>query len=274
MLLKGLALVLNVYRDPAARLLGDGDLLVHSEHIVRAFALLKRHHWKQIDDSWKPVDVSIPNADEFAGTRPDRFRHAASFVNDRGVMIDLHWQVFQTRLHQSAVRLLLLRKLPASNSRTKLSAHHWNNSISTSLKGVPCQMLSLEDMLVHVAVHGAADNAHRPMRWVVDAAHIIGTGKIDWVQLIESTQISGNEVEMFIAFRYLIERQFVSVPDSFWNELKRLPRSGRAIGQYYKRWDFWRILLGDFPTYLVPLLDLRLAGLIFYALLFAAWVSA
>jgi hypothetical protein len=249
MLLKGLALVLNVYRDPAARALADGDLLVHPQNVASVFGLLKNQNWKQVDDLRRRSDICIPSADEFTDTRPDRRGHSATFMNDADNMIDLHWQVFHTRLNQSAIRLLLLRKLPVWNTRSKLSAHHWKNALSTTIKGVPCQMLSLEDMLVHVVVHGAGENVHRPLRWVVDVAHIIRTGKIDWDKLIESTRISGNEVEMFIAFRYLIERQLVSVPDSFWNKLKRMRLSRRAIRQYYKRWDFWRILLGDFPSH-------------------------
>lgn len=248
-LLKGIPLLLNVYHDPAARFLGDGDLLVHPEHVTRIFALFKRLGWKQVNDLWEPIDIVIPSADAFIGTRTDRSGREATFVNDDGVMIDVHWQVFHARLSQQAIRLLLLRDLNPLNARTKINAHHWEHSVSTVLKGTPCQMLCLEDMLVHVIEHGAKPNVYRPLRWVVDAAFIIRTGKIDWKRLIESAQISGHEVDVFIGFRYLIERQKLQVPDFFWDELQRLPLKRHAIKQYYGQWDIWRVLLGDFPSH-------------------------
>lgn len=223
-MLKGLAMLLDVYKNVGARATDDADLLIHVEDLPKAFDLLERAGWNCVSSPVGTVarDMSDLDAYTFHG-------HAVTFSRGDDASIDLHWQTFHSHSTEDPLRLLLLR---GPRPLPSLTEHQWAHAQPAEVKGVPTQVLSPEDMLLHVVVHGAGWNAHRTLRWVVDAIAIINTGRFDWASFADLVRRSPYALEVQQACRYLHERMGVQPPASVLESLYALPVSAAARRAY------------------------------------------
>lgn len=222
MLLKGVAMMTDVFPSAGARMTNDADLLVEERHVEAAVAGLRKAGWHQ-------VGLALSDGVEFAGAHT-AVSHAATFEMPDRAKLDLHWQAFYNAAELHPLRLLLLRKPPA---QTALTAAQWSRARSGHIKGVPVLLQSFEDMLLHTMVHGARANAHRPFRWVLDAAAIIGTGQVDFGRFATIAAATPYAIHARIACRYLAERMDVAIPASAVAALDAVPVSGRKVRGYY-----------------------------------------
>lgn len=237
LLLKGLALLLRVYRDPAARFLGDGDILVKKKDVVKVCSILEERGWTCTDPS-----VTSLNKMNYDGLF--EVTHALTFRKGVGLEIEVHWHVFHVELERALFRLLTLR----GPRRIADESAYWQYARSVDLYDASVKMLSYEDMLVHVIVHGAEGNAsHRTLRWVVDAVHLIRSVPIDWDRVLERTRAGGHMVAMQYGITYLNDCAYVPIPHSFVDTLMQLPNSRRERIDYQKRTHIWYPPLGNFP---------------------------
>lgn len=236
-LLKGLALLIDVYRDPAARFLGDGDVLIKKDAVPQACAILRA-------SGWTCTDPSVAQTDDFDYSGLFAVTHALTFRNRNGVEIEVHWSVFHVELERELSRLLLL-----AGPRHNLDGDDfWSRARPLMLKDVPVKILSHEDMFVHVIVHGAEGNeSHRTLRWVVDAAYIVNATPLDWDRVLECTQHGGHVVAMQYGIAYLNDRMQVNISSEFISKLMRLPYSHHAHTRYMRRARVWYPLFGNFP---------------------------
>lgn len=234
--LKGIALLERVYANPGARFLGDGDILIRSEDAMRVFSIMTAHGWRPVD---RTIDLKNPAAVAALNT----VTHALPFVDGRGREIEVHWRVFHLDTSKNLLNLLLLR---SEESTTEINAY-WQRALPVTIKGAPCHMLSFEDLLIHIVVHGAEGNTYRPIRWVADAVYLIRSQSIDWNR-VAAYAIAGNHtIAVGVGVHYLAERFAIAVPESFFAALDAAPSSPDRIVRYYRTARGVLSPLGNFP---------------------------
>ncbi len=137
-LLKGAALIANVYRDPGLRVVGDMDILVPREQIEAAIKHLLNAGWRQLYQfDERKFDVG----------------HALAFVNPEGVNIDLHWRI----LGDAPFDQWFINYQPEQ----------------TAALGFAASVLCPEDQLVHTLIHCHKYSPVPLIRWIPDASMVI-----------------------------------------------------------------------------------------------------
>lgn len=217
-LLKGVPLIENVYKNRGARHLGDLDVLVDPNSIKKVIKIM-------IDNGWNYVDSSIFYKNRF--TEPllkNKIDKEVTFINDKSVQIDVHWSLFSFLFKEN-------REHPMSYNEVL------EYSIDCEIDGVKYKMPCMEDMIIHVIVHGSERNDHRPLRWVIDVVSIVRSEKINWEFFMERIKKFEMEIPITIAFSYLINNFSFPVPKSFINELEKLSIEDVELKKYYKKMD-------------------------------------
>jgi len=185
--LKGLALTISHYRDPALRHMEDVDLLVHPDDVEAAARTLQHAGW-------------IP--EEGAGIteimRGKRVRHAWQFNSANGESCDLHWHPV-LRCYSPAVAALF-----------------WQGARGASLLqqevNVPCPT----DQLFHVCAHGLQWSWTPQIRWVPDALAVLRSSievdALDWDRLVTLAAHAEMNVRLHHALSYLRDTFEAPVP--------------------------------------------------------------
>ena len=224
LVLKGIPLILHVYKDMGARFLGDADIVVLPEHAPEVVCMMLDRGWSY-SKPWTP-DVNNPVASMYQVIK------STDFVNRYGVAMDVHWNIFGLYHHTTALDIIGLKKnLPAIAFREKF----WESAVPLDVAEFPAQQLCNEDVLIHVIIHGSEDNIHRTLRWVTDSAAIITTLPIRWDFILKRSQEFKLTVELFVGFRYLYERMNLPIPKSFMDHLQKIPVTRHEIREFYKR---------------------------------------
>lgn len=228
-LLKGVPLIENVYKDPGARYLGDADILVDPQYIKKAIKIM-------INDGWKYLDPSPFYVNRF--TEPltrNKIDKEVTLKNHQDVEIDVHWSLFMFLFKEN-------REHPMSYSEV------FKYSLDCDIKGAKYKMPCIEDMIIHIIVHGAERNSHRTLRWVADVVNIIKNKSIDWNFLMERIKKFEVKVEIRIAFIFLSENFSIPIPKLFMEELINIPIKNDDIKEYYRRTDtIEKSIMGTFP---------------------------
>src|SRR5262249_19853932 len=115
--LKGGALITDIYDDPAARPLSDVDVLVPWNRVADARDVL--------------LDVGFAPQSPIT-TAALRLTHAVSWAKPGRSPIDLHWHVFE------------------ECCRPDDDEEFWAAAVPTHIGGAPTLMLPREDLLMHV----------------------------------------------------------------------------------------------------------------------------
>lgn len=223
LLLKGIAMLTDIYASAGARMTNDADLLIHEADAVAAVARLRAAGWHQLG-------LALTDTIAFTGAHM-AVSHAATFEMADRARLDLHWHAFYNEAEEHPLRLLMLRKPPV---RHALSAAQWLRARPATLKGVPVLLQSLEDMLLHSIVHGARANRHRPFRWVLDAAAIIDTGRLDFGRFGDIVAETDYVVHVQVACRYLAERMDIALPAGFLDRIEAMPVRAAAVRDYHR----------------------------------------
>lgn len=221
LMLKGIPLIYEVYGDVGARPLGDADLLVRPQDGKRLTDILISRGWRHAK-AWA-ADKHNPAPSVY------RVIKATELENNRGVAVDLHYNIFDADHGMSLADVLLLKDLPSLSYPEQF----WSAAMPMELQGTPCLRLSNEDMLIHIIVHGSEGNTHRTFRWVLDAALLIERLKINWDLVLERARTYGHTLDLLIAFS-LLSREFHSpIPHSVIEALSSLPVSEKETRRYY-----------------------------------------
>lgn len=224
--MKGVPLLDAVYGDRGARFLGDADMLVPEAQAADAVRVLRAAGWAY-HQPWLHSPHRFSSAGLCAAS------HEIAFENAQHADIDLHFSLFNTARSAPFRDLLLMERRPSADT-----GGAWERAVGFSIGGVPCLRLADEDLLAHVVIHGSfASDAHRPFRWVADAAHIISRRPVDWRRMESVALASDFRFDLFLGFSYLLEKGFAPVPESFLAALSRAPFSAAAIRAYYARAD-------------------------------------
>jgi O-antigen/teichoic acid export membrane protein len=212
LILKGIPLLNDIYRDRGARFLGDADILIRPEHAPQIVELMLSNGWKYDKDNTPDVHNPVPSI--------YHVMKSTGFINGHGIKLDIHWTLFD------------IDKYPAS-PRFRDTA--WRVAVPTTIDTTPCLRLSNEDMLIHVIIHGSEGNAHRTLRWVTDASALIRTMPIDWHILAERAHEFGFVPELYFGGRFLKDFLGENIPESFFENLSITSLSHAQLQSYYRR---------------------------------------
>lgn len=226
MLLKGPALVLGYYRDAGLRPMDDFDILVPTSQGGAAVDVLKKL-------GWAPVFGSVGIAEDEALA----VGHAYPFRNARDQAVDLHWHVFYQRINATA------------------DNEFWAAARPLRLADVVTQILSPEDQLLHVCVHGMErawwGGERQPnLRWIADAMMILRTAaeELNWDRLFVQAQRLHFVLPMREALGYLQGLLGAPIPASALARIRTAPVSTTervaelARTRPSKRWGPWLAL--------------------------------
>jgi hypothetical protein len=198
MILKGVALALQHYRDLGLRPLGDIDLLVPTDQVVASIELLSRLGWtpKQL-----PARALTPAIQSIQHGRP--------FLDPNGRELDLHWHV----LHECSY--------PGADD------DFWAAALSTTIHRAPTRVLNPADQLLHVCVHGSKWEPVPVPWWVADAVAILRTpqGEIDWDRLANHAERRRLILPLGEALSYLRDVVEAPIPASAVQTIRKMPTS-------------------------------------------------
>ncbi|MEJ0001893.1 MAG: nucleotidyltransferase family protein [bacterium] len=215
LLLKGIPLLIEAYKDEGARFLGDSDVLVHPENAKRAITLM-------LGAGWKLKTRQFPKLDHFSDESLPRIVKEITFMNEQRMEIDMHWRIFEA-------------KGGIDERETVLARDVWGHARAFAYKEKQYRTLRAEDMLIHVIVHGAEGAPVKTLHFVTDAVYLIRTLPIDWDLFLEKTKKYGFEVEIYMAFRYLLNSNFISLPEPAKAAILALPLESQKVRAYYKK---------------------------------------
>jgi len=196
MALKGLALASTYYPADSMRPMGDIDLLVPRDQAFRALDVLESIGWRSVH------------------RRPNRLAHLAIHhalpfqdPTTSEVDADIHWGMLYGRYSDEA------------------ETATWDRAVPITIEGGEAVAPCAADLLIHVAVHGMRWNDMPPVRWVVDAAMIVRSGKVDWDHLLVQCGRWGAALPLARAFVYLREEIGLAIPDAIKDALSEQPTS-------------------------------------------------
>jgi hypothetical protein len=173
MVLKGVALVEDVYPSIGLRPMDDVDLLVPREWIQRALEVVEALGYEVRGDELGRDDSE----------RLVTSHHHYPLANKRtGAVIELHHHV-TLAWPKFAIRGFWDRAVPGKGD-------------------VPHLRPSAEDLLLHVALHFTVDRVERrqcALGQVADVAWIVGQGSIDWAALVQRAGEYGVSDRLFLA---------------------------------------------------------------------------
>jgi hypothetical protein len=188
-LLKGLALLLGVYRDLGVRGGADVDVLVDPDRADLAWRVLAGAN-------------GVPDRRGTLATLQDvrDVYHAWQFRFPDGVALDLHW----TPLGECCAPAIARRFSTGSQEA----------SIAGLAARVPC----VEHLLVHALVHGIRRDWWAPGRNALDAATIVAGHDLRWAEMWDLARAAGVEHAAHAALVRLA--RFCPLPDG-WDAARR-----------------------------------------------------
>jgi hypothetical protein len=188
-LLKGVSLLLDDYKDVGARPMWDFDILIEPHRRDQALTLLQSCGWQ----------LTHPPLPEL------HIQHGCGLRNPEGQEMDLHWYCMDES-----------RWAAADDDLWACSRSFW---LSNELEA---RRLCPEHSLLHVCVHGAKASGDS-FGWVCDAIHIVRSHELDYRVLLWAARQRGVVPTLTLALSYLSEVMGLSVPDGVLEELRQTP---------------------------------------------------
>jgi len=160
---KGPTLALQAYGDVGLRQFGDLDVLVHKQDVPQVKELLTSRGFKpkpQLNDEQQAALM--------------RFDCAYNFDNERGVVLDVHWE-------------FVARHFSFRIDTNRL----WDRLEAVGISGKQLLTLSAEDLLLILCLHGFTHLWER-LGWICDVASMIDCRRdINWQLVLENATTLG-----------------------------------------------------------------------------------
>lgn len=175
-ILKGMALILDHYRDFGVRVIGDIDILIDPYHAPLAHSLL-------LDWGWRCV---LPRFDPKNPFQLSRW-HAVNYIHPSGLNLDLHWS-------------LILESTPALTKEI--------------LKGIPPGIHSLDptDLFFQTCIRGNKKSTAPLIRWVPDALTLLSHSSVDFPRLFKLAEDHHVTLSLSSALTYLTKSFGATIP--------------------------------------------------------------
>ena len=159
--LKGVALAQSLYRDPAARVCSDIDILVPKEDAARTIDLLLAAGYEtDFDDPF------------FSRLELRHGRHYGLSREGRGIslVVEVHWKLVQYSSKNDA----------AVNDV-------WSEARPQICFGAPAFAFTPEWEFLYLSIH-AADHEWEMLKWLVDVHEVASSGSVDWQKAIAKAE--------------------------------------------------------------------------------------
>lgn len=202
-LLKGVALLADVYRDAGLRPMADADILMTWEVADATAARLQA-------DGWRPQLNYLQWAQINPGLQ-------ASFGWQRGTdQLDVHWHVLHRCPDPAVTRELFAQARPL-----------W-------LDGLETRQLCPEDTLLHVCNHGVQYSVQAPFRWLADATWILRRhgAAFDWGRVLAMGRRTGTSLVLREGLGYATAELRLPVPAGVLAALRAHRPSRREQADY------------------------------------------
>ncbi|MEM7175963.1 MAG: nucleotidyltransferase family protein [Chlamydiota bacterium] len=175
-LLKGMAMILDYYRDFGVRIVGDIDILIDPLHLPLTYAVLTKSGWR----------CAMPRFDPHSHHRRARW-NAAGFVHPSGLNLDVHWS-------------LLLETAPANH-------HQFLDKLSPGI-----QAADPTDLFFQTCIHGYKKSAAPLIRWVPDALTLLRQSAVDFSRLFQLAHAFHLTLPLSRALGYLSSHFDAAIP--------------------------------------------------------------
>jgi len=195
MLLKGMHLAQFVYAEPALRNMADVDVLVPREHLAETERIF-------VDHGYGPLPR--PDLDEFCLWS----NHLAKLTKPGAPVFEVHWHI----------------ERPTSSFQIDLDGL-WARSREATLEGVPVRLLAVEDLLLHLVLHGSYH--HRFDRSAlkgladIDAVVVRYRDEIDWNALAQRAAEWGAAGFLYTTLQLTVDILGTPIPAA---ALRAIPR--------------------------------------------------
>ena len=160
---KGPTLALAAYGDISLRQFADLDVLVHKTDVLKIKRLLVAHGFNS--------HLELSPRQEAALLR---FDCAWNFVNQNGVMIDVHWDLVERHF---GIRFDV--------------AGLWQRLQPVEIAGKQFQTLATENLLLVLCLHGFT-HAWERLGWICDVAGLLEREQTDWSLLMQNAAAQGS----------------------------------------------------------------------------------
>lgn len=155
---RGAVLAADVYEDIARRQFGDIDLLVRRADIPRIKQYLEERGY--VTQYERPDTERLSENQERAYTK---YRRDYAFYRaETDTLVELHWRVLD-RIFPTKIELETV----------------WDRRVVRRIGGAEVPVLSAEDRLLMLCVHGSRHHWER-LGWVCDIAELLQRQPIDW----------------------------------------------------------------------------------------------
>lgn len=211
--LKGPALADRLYGDSALRVSADLDLLIPLEKLDAASALLKKEGWHPDFDPKRMASLTDTRV---------RWNHGTFTHNQRGWIVEVHWQLFITWLGR--------RSMP-------LTANDWLNADRSDN----------EELLLYLCLHGTK-HWWRQLKWVVDIDRCVRLAHgLDWERLSRVAGARGCQRALDLGLWLACEFCGLQLPPPVADKVL-CNRSVAALGR--RVCSLWPEVCGGRPSYL------------------------
>jgi hypothetical protein len=190
-LLKGAHLAELVYGNRALRFVGDMDLLVKKDDLIRVDALL-------LEMGCTPIDhkrIVCKNNNTFAYVMPKR-----------DVTLDIHWSILSSMF-------------PFSID----TDGQWERSRPAVIAGVDAAVLCPEDLLLHLCLHAGCGHGFEPgLKLFCDVSEVLqhDEGGVDWGLVQRRTREWGIGKCVYLTLKLTRELLGVALPEGLMEALK------------------------------------------------------
>jgi hypothetical protein len=188
--LKGVHLATAVYRNIALRPMGDVDVLVHKDDLMRVEAAL-------LGMGYAPAECHRQIAKDNC--------HFVYGLPNRGLFVEVHWNF-----------------LP-SMYRFKIDIDgQWERSRQAIIAGVEVSVLCPEDLLLYLCLHTSKhlfEMGLKPLYDIFETIRYYGK-EIDWKQVQLRSEQWGEAKCVYLTFRLARELLGASVPDDLMKAIK------------------------------------------------------
>jgi Uncharacterised nucleotidyltransferase len=191
--LKGMALTLGFYKDFGLRPMNDFDLLVPEDKIMRSVKiLLNLGYFPQNNFRFQKGFLQISNSYTFYGKDGGEF--------------DLHWHVLYEACSRETDEILLQNYIPIKV----------NNKI--------INVLSVENQLLHVMVHGIDHFSSSGFQWLPDVIFLLQNyaDKINWDKLLANSEKLKLSLSLSTGFKFINSEIKPLIPEWVLNELNTI----------------------------------------------------
>lgn len=190
--LKGFAFQHLLYApDPVKRPIDDIDILVRPDHRFDAFEALK-------SAGFSPAHV-------FSAERVLALKLSINMVKDQH-SLDLHWGLYPTDRGHLLTEDFFDRAIPLPGSTSEMMT------------------LALSDHFLHTLLHAKANNVISPIRWVVDAKHLMDHPGFSWSDVVAKALEWGWGRPVYTQLTTLATKYGIDVDTIALSELQHSPQ--------------------------------------------------